>query len=35
MADQSVTLTTGEALHGRAMARIGAVTLAANTVIKP
>jgi len=35
MADQSVSLSTGATLHGRAMARIGAVTLDASTVTKP
>jgi hypothetical protein len=35
MADQSVTLTTGASLEGRALARIGAVTLDASTVTIP
>lgn len=35
MADQSITLTTGARLNGRALARIGAVTLDSNAVIKP
>jgi hypothetical protein len=35
MADQSITLTTGATLDGRALARIGAVTLDANTVVRP
>jgi hypothetical protein len=35
MADQSITLTTGAALNGRALARIGAVTLAGNAVVMP
>ena len=35
MADQSITLNTGAALNGRALARIGAVTLAANSVVLP
>jgi Ice-binding-like len=35
MADQSVTLNTGATLHGRALARIGAVTMAGNTVTGP
>jgi hypothetical protein len=35
MADQSVTMNTGASLNGRALARIGAVTLAGNTVTRP
>jgi hypothetical protein len=35
MADQSITLNTGASLNGRALARIGAVTLAGNTVVTP
>jgi hypothetical protein len=35
LADQSITLTTGATLHGRALASIGAVTLDANVVTKP
>jgi len=35
MADQSVSLNNGATLQGRAMARIGAVTLDASTVTKP
>ena len=35
MADQSITLTTGASLNGRALARIGAVTLAGNNVVMP
>lgn len=35
LADQSITLTTGANLTGRALTRIGAVTLDTNTVTKP
>jgi hypothetical protein len=35
MADQSITLNTGATLNGRALARIGAVTLAANAAVLP
>jgi hypothetical protein len=35
MADQSITLKTGASLNGRALARIGAVTLDANAVVMP
>ncbi|HEX5030459.1 MAG TPA: ice-binding family protein [Candidatus Eisenbacteria bacterium] len=35
MADQSITLDTGATLDGRALARIGSVTLAGNTVTVP
>jgi hypothetical protein len=35
MADQSITLNTGARLDGRAMARIGAVTLDTNAIVTP
>jgi hypothetical protein len=35
MADQSITLNTGATLSGRALARIGAVTLAGNAAVLP
>lgn len=35
MADQSITLNSGATLDGRALARIGAVTLSGNTVVLP
>jgi hypothetical protein len=35
MADQSIAFHTGATLDGRALARIGAVTLDACTVTKP
>ncbi len=35
MADQAVTLETGASLNGRALARIAAVTLDANTIVRP
>ncbi len=35
LADQSITLNTGARLDGRALTRIGAVTMAANVVVLP
>ncbi len=35
MANQSITLNTGATLNGRALARIGGVTLAANAIVMP
>jgi hypothetical protein len=35
MADQAITLGTGASLNGRALARIGAVSLDSNTVVTP
>jgi Ice-binding-like len=35
MADQSITLVTGATLNGRALARIGAVTLDSSSIVKP
>jgi hypothetical protein len=35
LANQSITLSTGATLTGRALARIGAVTLAGNAVVMP
>lgn len=35
MADQAITLDTGATLDGRVLARIAAVTLASNTIVKP
>lgn len=35
MADQSITLNTGASLIGRALARIGAIALAANAIVMP
>jgi hypothetical protein len=35
LADQSISMNTGASLEGRAFARIGAVTLNGNTVVRP
>ncbi len=35
MADQAITLNTGATLNGRALARIAAVTLDSNKIVKP
>ena len=35
LADQSITLTNGATLYGRALTRIGAVTLESNIIVKP
>jgi Ice-binding-like/Bacterial Ig-like domain len=35
MADQSITLMTGATLNGRALARVAAVTLDSNAIVKP
>jgi hypothetical protein len=35
MAQASITLTTGATLNGRALARVGAVTMDTNTVVRP
>jgi Ice-binding-like/Bacterial Ig-like domain len=35
MADQTITLNSGATLNGRALAHIGAVNLASNTVVRP
>jgi len=35
MADQSITVNTGARLDGRALARVGAVTLDTNAVVIP
>ncbi len=35
LADQSISLTTGATLEGRALTRVGAVTMDANTIILP
>lgn len=35
MADQSISMNTGASIEGRLLARIGAVTLASNTIVTP
>ena len=35
MADQTISLATGATLNGRALARIAAVTLDTNVIVKP
>jgi hypothetical protein len=35
MADQSIAMNTGAAIEGRLLARIAAVTLSSNTIVKP
>ncbi len=35
MADQSISMNTGASLEGRALARVGSVTLNGNTIVKP
>jgi hypothetical protein len=35
MADQSISMATGASIEGRLLARIAAVTLAANTIVRP
>ena len=35
MADQSISFNTGARLNGRALARIAAVTLDSNAIVKP
>lgn len=35
LADQTITLDTGTTLNGRALAHVGAVNLASNTIVKP
>jgi Ice-binding-like len=35
MADQSISMDTGATLNGRVLARIAAVSLDSNTIVKP
>jgi hypothetical protein len=35
MADQSITIASGATLDGRALARVAAVTLDSNTIVRP
>lgn len=35
MADQSITMNTGAVLEGRVLARIGAITMNGNTIVRP
>jgi predicted acyltransferase (DUF342 family) len=35
MADQSISLNTGATVEGRLLARIAAITMAGNTLVKP
>jgi hypothetical protein len=35
MADQSISMNTGATIEGRLFARIAAVTLESNTIVKP
>jgi hypothetical protein len=35
MADQAITLDTGATLNGRVLARVAAVALDSNTIVKP
>ena len=35
MADQAVTMSTGATLNGRVLARVAAITLDSNTIVKP
>ena len=35
LADQSISIASGATLEGRALARVGAVTMDANTIVSP